>query len=357
MIRGIAKTSIALGSHWSGLNAMLKRRRLRQRLPLIVSYHRVVEDFCRSAKNTIAPMLTSTATFEKQLDWIGKEYEFGTLDDVAEWLKAGGGSRKPLAAVTFDDGYADVYHHAWPILRRKGIPSAVFVVSKLVGTEKLQLHDEMFLLLAGLISKSGQPSPGELLHHYRINAGVLKMIAASPYDPFRITRVLLENLCQAELKRLVVALRGRVCCGGTDLQGLLSMDWSMLTEMSRNDVTVASHTRTHAFLTNEANHKVVDEVVRSRQELSANLGYDIKYFAYPDGRFDSRTVDAVHRAGYTNAFTICRHRDVRHPHLTVPRRVLWERAGRDHRNVFSPPMMSSLMHGVFETSRCNEEHV
>ena len=42
-----------------------------------------------------------------------------------------------LAAITFDDGYADFYKNAYPILRRYGYPSTVYVVSELVGTDNV----------------------------------------------------------------------------------------------------------------------------------------------------------------------------------------------------------------------------
>lgn len=40
-----------------------------------------------------------------------------------------------MAAITFDDGFADFYKNAYPVLRRYGYPSTVFIVSGLVGKE------------------------------------------------------------------------------------------------------------------------------------------------------------------------------------------------------------------------------
>src|SRR5690606_34436875 len=92
-------------------------------------------------------------------DWIGQRYQFVSLDDMATHLKerqrAGNKNRdKPIALITFDDGYQDVYLNALPILKRKGIPAGVFVVTDLVGTNRLLLHDELYLLLSGIISGS-----------------------------------------------------------------------------------------------------------------------------------------------------------------------------------------------------------
>lgn len=42
-----------------------------------------------------------------------------------------------LAAVTFDDGTADFYHHAWPVLRERGLGATLYVTSGLVGRDCL----------------------------------------------------------------------------------------------------------------------------------------------------------------------------------------------------------------------------
>ena len=62
--------------------------------------------------------------------------EFVSLDELGQRLSEGRRDDRPLAAVTFDDGYRDVYENAFPMLVRKGIPAAVFVVTKLIGTSR-----------------------------------------------------------------------------------------------------------------------------------------------------------------------------------------------------------------------------
>jgi peptidoglycan/xylan/chitin deacetylase (PgdA/CDA1 family) len=55
-------------------------------------------------------------------------FNVGTLDDMLAFSK-GRGSRKRLVALTFDDGYADFYRNAYPVLKRCRFPAAIFVLS------------------------------------------------------------------------------------------------------------------------------------------------------------------------------------------------------------------------------------
>ncbi len=46
-------------------------------------------------------------------------------------------NRGPMAALTFDDGYIDFYENAFPVLKKYGYPSTVFMVSGLAGRTNL----------------------------------------------------------------------------------------------------------------------------------------------------------------------------------------------------------------------------
>ena len=92
--------------------------------PLVVGYHRIVEDFSSEANVEMPSMLTSRTMFERHLDCLGKSFRFVSLDEIGDRLLNGLPFHEPVAAITFDDGYRDVYELALPILERKGIPYA-----------------------------------------------------------------------------------------------------------------------------------------------------------------------------------------------------------------------------------------
>jgi len=343
MLRNLVKTSAASALHWSGVT-----RWMGNDAPLVLSYHRVVEEFAEHSQNSLPPMLISTRMLERQLDWVGSRYSFVSLDELAAAMESGEKSSRQLAAVTFDDGYADVYHQALPLLRRKGIPAAAFVVTDLIGTDRLQYHDRLYLLLVrALISKS----PDALAAHLRksgIRPPDADNLGNGVVDYSRTVNTLLALLPRSDIERLIAMLESETDFVPPTLATHRSLTWEMIHEMHRAGVIIGSHTRTHALLPNESPEKVLDEIEGSRIELERRLNAPVRHFAYPDGRFNQSTINAVAASGYRYAYTTCRGRQTAHPLLTIPRRVLWEKSCTDPVGRFSPALLDCLVHGLFD---------
>jgi hypothetical protein len=102
--------------------------------------------------------------------------------------------------------------------------------------------------------------------------------------------------------------------------------------------------------------KVLEELTDSRQELEKRLEIPIRHIAYPDGRFDAKTLNAAAASGYRFGYTICQHRDPHYPLLTIPRRVLWENSCMDQHERFSPAIMSCHASGIFKVNHCGQDH-
>ncbi len=316
-------------------------------VPVVIGYHRVVEDFAASAATSIPSMLVSRQMLERHLDWIGRRFRFVSLDELGARLDGSDNSCDAIAAVTFDDGYGDFYDHAFPLLKRKGIPAAVFVVTGLVNTTGVQTHDKLYLLLARrFAARTGKP--GHL-------AGLPQGLVAG--NPYQATRALLEALPQESIGRVVAALESEAPISEDTFKPFYSLTWEMLNSIHRAGMTIGSHTKTHVLMTTESGPRVADEVTGSREEIERRLGTGVRHFAYPSGQFNTAAVNAVANAGYRFGYTVCRHRDVGHPHLTVPRTLLWENSCRDFRGAFSGDILNCQIRRAFDVvSGCRQRH-
>lgn len=89
----------------------------------ILIYHRVGGG---SADERDLPV----GSFERQLDHLA-EHRVVHLDAALDALAQG--DDRPHVVLTFDDGFADVHDHAWPLLRERGLPFTLYVSTRYVG--------------------------------------------------------------------------------------------------------------------------------------------------------------------------------------------------------------------------------
>jgi peptidoglycan/xylan/chitin deacetylase (PgdA/CDA1 family) len=338
MLRSFVKDAGARALSWTRLDALAQASRYR-RVPFVVAYHRVVEKLNLYDGFALPAMEITVATLEKHLDWIGRRFRIVSLDDLPAERERSAGA-KPLAAVTFDDGYSDVFHHGFPLLKRKGIPAGIFVITDIVGTEELPMHERLHGLLAEAWPVAHEPRLPKTIR-----------------DPFAATQYLLRHFPYAEVQRIIGALADDAHRGRIRPPALQPLSWEMLATMRDAGMTIGSHSKTHAFLTNESRERTNEEISESRRVLRQRLGTDVRCFAYPGGVFNKSVVESVDAAGYRYAFTVCRHRDPQHPLLTIPRTMLWERSSLDREGRFSPAIMSGHAAGAFAwASSCRFAH-
>ena len=70
------------------------------------------------------------ASFKRQLDLL-RDHDVLHLDEALDRLDAG--DRTASFVLTFDDGFADVYKNAWPLLRDRKIPFTIYLATAYMG--------------------------------------------------------------------------------------------------------------------------------------------------------------------------------------------------------------------------------
>jgi len=75
--------------------------------------------------------------FEAQMDYLAQSgYAAVSVDQIAAALRGQGSLPRCPVAITFDDGYADVYHNALPVLRKHGFKATFYLVSSYINMSK-----------------------------------------------------------------------------------------------------------------------------------------------------------------------------------------------------------------------------
>src|SRR5205823_5932248 len=150
-------------------------------------YHRVVDRIEHGGPSNPSLCITREH-FRRQMLQVRERFEVLPLDEAIRAIRGERPLERDACALTFDDGYRDVYTHARPILAELGLPAAVFVPSGFVGSRRPLPHDRLYAALW----RAGAPDPGDAVERLiaRRRADELELItdalelrSGGPIDP------------------------------------------------------------------------------------------------------------------------------------------------------------------------------
>lgn len=101
------------------------RRRHAGRL-VVLTFHRVRPGGEGPARHAMRTLDVAVPDFRRILARMKEDYEPVALRD---WIGREAPPARASFAVTFDDGWADNYEHAFPVLRELGLPATVFLAT------------------------------------------------------------------------------------------------------------------------------------------------------------------------------------------------------------------------------------
>lgn len=99
----------------------------------ILNYHRVLPS--NKVDNSLVNIAVSTDNFIYQLNYLTKNFDVISLDDLLLHLK--GKSNEFKIAITFDDGYSDNLDYAYPILEKFKAPATIYIITKFINNQFL----------------------------------------------------------------------------------------------------------------------------------------------------------------------------------------------------------------------------
>ncbi len=101
----------------------------------ILMYH-YIETPPKGANEFRVDLSVPPERFEQQLRYLKQEgYQSITLEDLALHLTRGTPLPEKPVILTFDDGYADAYENAFPLLKRYGFSGTFFLISAMLDQE------------------------------------------------------------------------------------------------------------------------------------------------------------------------------------------------------------------------------
>lgn len=276
---------------------------------MVLLYHRVAP-----VASDPQLLVVSPVRFEEQMVFLRRNAVPMPLVDMVRAAEEGSLPRRAVA-VTFDDGYADNYEYAKPILEGTGVPATVFVVSGAVTDRSEFWWDtlERALLLQNGSVTLQLEFAGERRNWVLTGdpSAFPEWNVLEPFDPtpwhtaYRELMPLIKMLdpdVRAEVIASVQAQTGAIAGVQEDRRPMTSSELRDLVDGGLIDV--GAHTVSHPQLSMLTVDAQSDQVLRSRQVLEAMVGRPVKTFAYPYGTtadYTVQTVDVVRNAGFSLA--------------------------------------------------------
>lgn len=139
-----------LGALFIGLTVFFSNLSRHYVVPILM-YHSVTAE--AKTKN---PLAVTAKTFSRQMRFL-KEHHYNVLplEAIVELMKEKKKVPLQTVALTFDDGYQNVYDSVFPILRKYNLPAAVFVIVNEVGRpqgDRLRWDEIKAMQDSGLVS-------------------------------------------------------------------------------------------------------------------------------------------------------------------------------------------------------------
>ena len=153
-LRSLAKWAVAGAAKLAGISEGEEAARCGRGDVLILCYHSVVEAGGDDPAGVETGLALPRETFGRQVEFIADRYEVVGLEEAALG-RTRPSSGRPLCAITFDDGWADVAEHAWPVLAKHGLPATTFLPAGHVGARTPLVSRVLLDLLDMQAAKQG----------------------------------------------------------------------------------------------------------------------------------------------------------------------------------------------------------
>lgn len=289
------KTALAWALYYGGVAPLVGL--FRRRGAAVLMLHSV------GSSGAFSDNRLSRRRLEEILRYLERRHEIVPLSRIVSALERGDRPPSRWVALTFDDGYADNFEVALPILARHGAWASFFpAVSYLQGGDAGEGGRYFFDEVERVITEA-QPNGRVAVEGVR--AAVSLASGADRADSIR--RFILEirsrppQARDAAVRSLTRALHANPA-GGDDLY----LSWADLVRIQAAGMEVGSHSMTHACLSALSAPSLADEIGGSKRKLDEALSRPVEGFAFPFGKRDALPKDArahLRAAGYRYALT------------------------------------------------------
>jgi peptidoglycan/xylan/chitin deacetylase (PgdA/CDA1 family) len=214
------------------------------------------------------------AVFEAQMNYLRRHYRVLSLDEVLQEM-AEPGNTEPAVAITFDDGYADLFSQAFPILEQYRIPATIFLTVGAIESGEVAWYDRVFVSFQ--VAQTKLELPLDSWRSVPLGTPEERLHAAMEFIS------LMRKLPVAEQREACAKLESVVTLPRKNLANRM-LTWEQIQRMQRAGIYFGAHTMTHPVVNQLRQDELQWELGESKRILEDRLQRPVQDFAFPFGK-------------------------------------------------------------------------
>ena len=267
-------------------------------------YHRVLPQNDPRAVIEEPGMTVSPETFRQHII-ILKEYF--TIVKLTEWIQLKQeGKKLPVlsCAITFDDGWADNFEFAFPVLTESNVPATIFLVSNMIGTNEVFWPERLSRLIIAISSYYPQYWSHPELAWLQKNPDNYRFSKTLPSrEELSMLIACVKKYSDQEIHDRISHIE-RILHLDTEKHPPSLLTWQQATEMASTGlIEYGSHTCHHVRLNEQIPVELMqNEIINSKEEIEHHTGQKVKTFCFPNGDYCPQSLESV-KQNYKGAVT------------------------------------------------------
>lgn len=256
-------------------------------------FHRVLPE-----PDPLFPTEVYADRFDTMCGWISQWFNVLPLDEAAKRL-ASGTLPARAAAITFDDGYADNYRIALPILSRHQLNATFFIATGFLDGG---------CMWNDVVIDAVRRTRLDVLPTEKLNGlGLSALPVRDTREKATAISLLIDKFKYEPIEKRVERVTALASLAEVVPPNDLMMTSDEVRAMRHAGMVIGAHTVSHPILATMDHEKARAEIASSKRMLEDLLRQEIRVFAYPNGKpgvdFTPDTVNIVRELGFQAAVT------------------------------------------------------
>jgi peptidoglycan/xylan/chitin deacetylase (PgdA/CDA1 family) len=281
---------------------------------IVLMYHRIADLLPDPFELAVSPL-----NFEEQLQVLKNNFSVLSVNEFVGQLHKRSYSSNSVC-ITFDDGYADNYYTARPLLEKYKCPATFYIATEFTNKTQHFWWDE----LQSLLLNTPKLPPllaidiGGISIEYKLdNDGVLTaeqweqqknwLFTGQPItqrcELFTVLWKQLKPLSFAEQQHVLIKLKYWAGKKSIDIDSSVMTDKQLRAIAGNPLFDIGIHTHTHPSLVFFSRNVQFQEIAGCKEYLETNLGKRMNTISYPYGDYNDVTLSIVKEKAIKGAFT------------------------------------------------------